>query len=132
VTHLLDTSALLAFILNETGADRLRPIFEDERHGIAISVLTKVEFWSRLRSIGREAELEREWALHLPLFDAVLGVDEAVADASLSLRRATPRRLPTIDALIAATAATHKLILVHRDVHFRAIPVDLLRRVDLF
>lgn len=131
MTHLLDTSALLAFILNERGAGQVKALFEDESNGVAVSVLTKVEFWSRLKSIGREAAFGQEWALHLPLFDDVLEVDETVADASIALQRACAQRLPTADALIAATAAAHNLVLVHRDDHFRAVPEALLRQAEI-
>lgn len=131
MTHLLDTTALLAFILGETGSEKVRALIEDDRCRLAVSVLTKVEFRSRLKSIGRETVFEEEWALHLPLFDAVLDVDERAADLSITLRRACSDRLPMVDALIAATATAHRLTLVHRDAHFRAIPAELVPQVDL-
>lgn len=86
MTHLLDSSALLAFILGETGAVQVRGLIEDENNRIAVSILAKIELWSVLKSIWRESEFEQEWALHLALFEAVLDVDRAVADFSLSLR----------------------------------------------
>jgi predicted nucleic acid-binding protein len=131
VTHLLDTSAFLAFFFDEKGARQVRSLFEDDHARIVISVMTKVEFWARLKSLAREVDFEREWDLVLPLFDAVLGIDDAVAERSLTLRRAASQRLPTIDALIAATAAVHGLVLVHRDPHFRSIPTNQLQQTDL-
>jgi len=131
MTHLIDTSALLAFIFGEPGAEQVQALIEDERNHLSVSVLTKVEFWSRLKSLGREEEWEREWALHISLFEAILDVSQAVADRSIALRRACPDRLPTADALIAATAVAHNLILVHRDTHFGSIPERWLRQVDL-
>lgn len=109
----------------------MRALFDDDRHRVAVSIITKVEFWTRLKSLGREADFEREWSLLQPLFDAVLGVEEAVAEQAIRLRRATTRRLPTVDALIAATAAVHGLALVHRDPHFRSIPANAFRQLDL-
>lgn len=131
MTHLLDTSAFLAFFFDEEGAEHVRSLFDDGRNHIGISVLTKVEFWARLKSLGRDGDFGHEWGLVLPLFDAVLGVDDSVAERSIALRCAATRRLPTIDVLIAATAAVHGLVLVHRDPHFRSIPADHLPQIDL-
>jgi predicted nucleic acid-binding protein len=40
-------------------------------------------------------------------------------------------RLPTIDSLIAATAALLDLTLVHRDPHLGAIPQHLIQQLQL-
>jgi predicted nucleic acid-binding protein len=44
---------------------------------------------------------------------------------------AVPDRIPTVDSLIAASAQQRGACLVHRDGHFRAIPVALLQTIDL-
>jgi predicted nucleic acid-binding protein len=36
-------------------------------------------------------------------------------------------RIPLADALIAASAASLKAVLVHRDPHFQSLPTDLLQ-----
>lgn len=131
MTHLLDATALLALMLDEFGADDVQALVDDERTCLAVSVLTKAEVWARLKALGREAVFEEEWMLILSLFDAVLPVDLAVVDQSVALRRGTPERLPTTDSIIAATAAVHGLVLVHRDAHFRSIPAGLLPSIDL-
>lgn len=131
MTHLLDTTALLALMLDEAGADDVQALVDDERTRLAVSVLTKAEVWARLKSLGREAAFEEEWKFILPLFDAVLPVDQAVVDQSIALRRGTPERLPATDSMIAATAAVHGVALVHRDEHFRFIPAELLPSIDL-
>jgi predicted nucleic acid-binding protein len=131
MTHLLDTTALLALVLDEGGAEAVQNLLNEEQAGVAVSVLTKAEVWSRLKSLGRDAVFEEEWKALLPLFDAVLSVDPHVVDQSIALRRATPDRLPTTDSLIAATAAVHSLVLVHRDAHFQSIPADRLTCLDL-
>jgi predicted nucleic acid-binding protein len=131
MTHLLDTTALLALVLRESGSEQVQALFEDDRTSAVVSVLTKAEIWARLKSLGREADFEDEWKILLSLFDAVLPVDEKVVDQSIALRRTSPERLPTIDALIAATAANHGLVLVHRDAHMRTIPHTDLTQLDL-
>lgn len=131
MTHLLDTSAFLAFFFNEEGGGRVGDLFQEENHAVAFSSLSIVEFWSRLHAIGEEQIFEEEWKLHQPLFEAVLEVDGRVAERAVVIRRHTPTRVPTIDSLIAATASLHDLVLVHREPHFRAIPASLLRQLDL-
>ena len=131
MTHLLDTSAFLAHFFGEAGGIRVRSLFEDESSSIAISVLSAGEFWARLRALHREADFDREWAIHRPLFDRVLDVDWSITERAIAIRRATSERLPTIDSLIAATAAVHGLVLVHSDPHFRVIDGTLVRQLDL-
>jgi len=47
---------------------------------------------------------------------------------AIKLRECATDRLPTIDSLIAATAAAHNAVLVHRDPHFTAIPAEMLKQ----
>jgi predicted nucleic acid-binding protein len=54
-----------------------------------------------------------------------------VVQRSLELRVAATARLPQMDALIAATAATCGAILVHRDPHFLSIPNHLIQQEPL-
>lgn len=131
MTHLLDTSAFLAYYFGEPGGEKVRDLFEDEGASIVLSAATASEFWARLRAVGQDEAFEREWELHRPLFDAVLPMDEAVALRAIAIRRGTAKRVPTIDALIAATAAVHNLVLVHRDPHFCAIPESELQQLEL-
>jgi len=131
MTHLFDTTAVLVLMLQEPGVNRVHALFDDDHTSAAISVLTKAETWARLKNLGRDAEFEEEWNVLLGLFDAVLPVDGIVVDQSIALRRATRKRLPTTDSLIAATAKAHGLVLVHRDSHFLSIPPNLLATIDL-
>ncbi len=131
MTHLLDTSAFLAYFLREEGGERVAALFESEGTEVAFPALGVVEFWARLKALGADEAFESEWELHRALFVAVTVADEAVAERAIAIRRATPERLPTIDSVIAATASVQDLVLVHRDPHFRGIPERYLRQIDL-
>ncbi len=131
MTHLLDSSALLAHYFEEQGSEQVRKLFEDEDAPMLLSVLSVSEFWARLKSEGHEADFENEWKLQQEIFDRILDVDWHVTERAIAIRRATSSRLPMVDALIAATASLHNAVLVHRDPHFRAIPAKLLRQFDL-
>ena len=128
MTHLLDSSAFFAFFFNEPGGRSIQRLFADNSIVIGLSILTASEFWARLKSQGHESAFDQEWQDHLPLFESVLPVDRTVTEKAVELRRAATARLPTIDSLIAATAAVHGAALVHSDPHFAAIPTDLLRQ----
>ena len=54
-----------------------------------------------------------------------------MALAAFAMGCRTPRRLPLVDALMAAVAQARNALLVHRDEHMRAIPPELLRQNDL-
>lgn len=128
ITHLFDSSALLCWYFQEPGYQWLLKRIEDANVEIGLSALSLMEFWSVLKRAGREAEVLTEWEALRPLFTDILPADEAVARQALLLRQSHLARIPAIDALIAATAAVHGAVLVHRDPHFRAIPEPLLRQ----
>ena len=128
MTHLLDSSALLAFYFNEPGAERVRDLLFDEGTTVGLSVLTAVEFWARLRNVGAEPVFQATWSYFVGIMSDIRPVTSPVVLESIQLRRAASARLPTIDALIAATAAVHGAVLVHRDPHFAAIPAGRLKQ----
>ncbi len=64
MTHLLDTSALLAHYLAEPGAERVQALLEDAAVVAGASILSLYEFELRLHQLGvdagiRAAELSR-------------------------------------------------------------------------
>jgi len=129
MTHLLDTSALLAHYLAEPGATRVQALFEDESVLAGTSVLALFEFDLRLHQLGlddptRAAELNRYRAL----LNEVVNVDEAVRSEAVRLRTSASTRVASMDVLIAATASLRKATLVHRDPHFAAIPAQWLKQ----
>lgn len=131
MTHLLDTSAVLALYFGEPGADRVRDLLADPQHSVTLSVLTAAEFSSRLRAEGAEEAFESDWDRLSDLVSAVLPVSLTVVRRSIALRQAATARLPLVDALIAATAAESGAVLVHRDPHFASIPKTLLSQEAL-
>ena len=128
LTHVADTSALLALYAQETGSDRLGALLRDEQNSVALSALSILEFWSALKRKGADQSFEEEWDVVLPAFAAVLPVTEDIAHEAIALRRAASARVPTVDTLIAATAVVHGAVLIHRDPHFQSIPANRLRQ----
>lgn len=125
---LLDTSAVLALYFQEPGGARVAAMLGDPAVRANVSALSVGEFWSRLRARGSAQDFNDAWAGLQELIDDVIPVSPDIVLASCALREATPARLPYIDALIAATAAARNAILIHRDAHFPAIPMGLLKQ----
>ncbi len=129
MTHLLDTSALLAHYLAEPGAERVQALFEDDAIVAGASILSLYEFELRLHQLGmdatsRAAELNRYRAL----LSEVVDVDEAVRSGAIRLRTSATVHVAAMDVLIAATASLKNATFVHRDPHFAAIPANLLKQ----
>ncbi len=57
MTHLLDTSAVLAYYFEEDGADRVQTLLADTKNPPSICCITELEFWARLKSLGAETRL---------------------------------------------------------------------------
>ena len=132
MTHLLDTSAVLAHARGESGADRVQQLFEQDEGCLLLCSVTLAELARRLRELG--ASPDEAWAQiahYREAVDEVVPVDEAVARESDRLSLASPARLPLVDAFIAAAARTRSAVLVHRDSHLRGLSAGLLPQLDL-
>ena len=129
---LLDTSAVLAHLRDEPGADEVEAIFDDRSHEVLLSALTVAELARRLRSLGfDDAAIEARVADYVALSTRVVPVDTDVARAAFDVCGRTPHRLPLVDALIAASALREGARLVHRDRHMAAIPTGVVDQLDL-
>jgi predicted nucleic acid-binding protein len=131
MAYLLDTSAWLTHLFSEEGVVEVRQIFYDTQSEVYVSALSLLEVYVRLKATGRQEQWPVVQRTYKALFTSILPVDEQVALLAVHLRQITPVRLPTVDGLIAATAAVNGLTLVHRDAHLAAIPFENLRQVQL-
>jgi predicted nucleic acid-binding protein len=132
MTHLLDTSALLAHYFAEPGGARVQALFEDPAVVVGTSILALFEFETRLHQIGVDAAARgAEVARYRGLVSEVANVDEAVRSEGVRLRISARARASAMDTLIAATASWRGATLVHRDPHFTAIPASMLKQEAL-
>lgn len=123
---LLDSSALLAHLYDEPGAEDVRALFYDSSAEVDLSALSAVELFASLMVHGAGEQFDAIWQRYGQIVDSIRDIDEGVALKAVELRKAAGRRLPNGDALIAATAALSGATLVHRDAHFESIPSQLL------
>ena len=132
ISHVLDTSALLAHFQNEPGASEITDLLARGPAQIAISVLSLIEFKTRLHELVPDRqEVERLFCLYTETLSSSLATSNEVALEAIKLREAIRPRLPLADAIIAATAKVCGAILVHRDPHLAAIPQTELKQIVL-
>lgn len=130
--YLIDTSALLAHLLQESGSEVVERLLETPGDKLAICILTWVEFEIFLH---RSTYTAKEKARILSIYRSALGnplpVDEKVGREALAIRKALGTRVPLTDLLIAACAKANGFDLVYRDKHLADIPEDLLGQLRL-
>lgn len=132
MVYLLDTSALLAHYRNESGAEQVQELFDLEGGKLLLASVSLPEFARRLKELGAsQDEARRVVRQYRETVDEVVSVDVEIAEASFDLICQLSSRLPLVDALIAGAACTRHACLVHRDAHLRAIPVELVKQLDL-
>ena len=127
VTHLLDTSAVMAHFLAEPGGERVTQLLARGPGSVALAAPGWPELERRLDELIPEpAEAARIFRHYTETLCAMVPLDEAAARAAIRIRHSCPNRLPLVDALIAGCAMAAGLILVHRDSHLDAIPTAVL------
>lgn len=132
ITHVLDTSAILAHYLREPGASDVNAILARGPEAAGLSLISIVELRGRLSDLAVDAEeAGRVLKLYTETLTTILPFTRETAEAAMELRSATRPRLPLVDSLIAAGAIQHGAILVHRDPHMAAIPAPLLNQLVL-
>jgi predicted nucleic acid-binding protein len=128
--YVLDTSALVAYALDQRGADEVEAFIRDSANQLFISALSLFDLAGVLKKEGGSAHVVVHWQTYRQLAD-IIPVDATLAEAAWELREKIGTRLPMADAVIAATAQSLGATLVHRDQHLAAIPVALIPQFRL-
>jgi toxin FitB len=134
--YLIDTNVLSELRKKEPEPRVVSWIPARPRHALCLSVLTLGEIRKGVERVEDPARRQTliEWLeFELPGFFAgrLLAVDAPVADRWGRLVAAAGRPLPAIDGLLAATALTHDLTLVTRNIKdFADLGVNLINPWD--
>jgi predicted nucleic acid-binding protein len=132
VRYLLDTSAVIAHLRQESGWQAVQALLEDEENEILLAAPSIAEFSRRVVDLG--ASTEETITLvsdYVELFTAIVSIDAGTASMAFTIGCRCAKRLPIVDSFIAAAAYQQTAVLVHRDEHMRGIPPDLVRQLDL-
>ena len=127
-SYLLDSSALLALIENEEGADRIEQIFLEESALVPFLSLLEVHYIT-LQERG-QGEADRRYALLKQLPCKILWqLDEPLLLTASRFKAG--HKLSLADAMIAAFARRHEAILVHKDPEYEALAEEELEQEAL-
>jgi len=121
LSYLIDTNVLSELRRKEPNLGVVAWFEERPATTLYISVLTLGEIRKGIEALGKSKRKLKllDWLeTELPAFftGRILPIDEEVADRWGRLLAAAGRPLPAIDSLLAATALTHGLALVTRNV----------------
>lgn len=130
--HLLDTSAILAHLLQEPGEDIVERCISAEGGRSGVSVVSWVEFQLIIgRSDYSKSDARKIINCYRDALGAPFAIDDAVGKSAVTLRAQSSTRIHLTDLLIAACAKTHGLKLVYRDKHIEGIPEKALPQIKL-
>jgi predicted nucleic acid-binding protein len=117
-SFVLDTSALMAFIEKEEGAERVRDILLSK--SIIIHWLTILEIvYISQRELGEEEALTRYALLKKLNTKIIWDADEALLLNAARIK--STHSLSLADSVIAAIATQHNAILLHKDPEYEQL-----------
>ena len=118
VLYLLDTSALLTFIEDEPGSDRVEEVLKDAAILLPWPVLMET-YYITLQEKGR-AEADRRYALIRQLKTEILwAMDEPILLTAARLK--AEHHVSLANAVVAAFAIRNNAVLIHKDPEFDAL-----------
>jgi predicted nucleic acid-binding protein len=116
--YLLDTSALLTFIEDEPGSDRVEEVLKGASILLPWPVLMET-YYITLQEKGR-AEADRRYALLRQLRAEILWtMDEPILLTAARLK--AEHHVSLADAVLAAFAIRNNAVLIHKDPEFDAL-----------
>lgn len=119
---MLDSSAILALIEDEEGAERVEQVIRGST--IILPAMTLMEVFYILRQERGEAESYRLYAHVRELADEIVWrMDEATLLAAGRFK--ADRRISLADAWIAATAVQRGATLLHKDPEFEVLKAEV-------
>jgi predicted nucleic acid-binding protein len=121
-SFLLDTSALIAFIEDEAGADRVEGILRTEKAIIPWVALLEMDYVTRRRMGEAEASRRYAYVKHFPA-RILWQMDEPTLLTAARIKAGF--KLSLADAITVAYARQNNAILVHKDPEFEPLEAQL-------
>ena len=125
-TYVLDTSAWLSFIEDETGVEIVQKVLEEADAGES-EVLTSFMSFMEVHYITQQErgiqEAEERTALMMAL--PIVRVDSNESQGIMAAKLKAEHRLSVADCWIAALAIERQAVLVHKDPEFEQVETRL-------
>lgn len=132
ITHVFDTSAILAHYFHEPGAELVNELLADNSVEVGIPATELLELKRQLtRTLPDSAEVQRAFHLYADELIATIPVTREIVTRALLLIEKTGDRISPLEAILAATAQHEGAILVHRTTPLSVLPGNLLRQCPL-
>lgn len=119
---LLDTSAVLALIEDEPGADRVKEIFNKREVLLPWAVLMEVYYMTLYEKGEEEAEIRFAMLRHSTA-EIIWEMSEVATLRAAKIK--SQNKLSFADAVIASLAAQNDAILVHKDPEYEQLKNEL-------
>ena len=121
--YLLDTSALMAWLEDEDGADRVEALLLNEPVLIPFVALLEV-YYITLQERGESVATLRHKTLKRTPADVLWEMDEPTL--LIAARFKAGHRISFADAIVAGFAASRNAVLVHKDPEFEPLTDQML------
>ncbi len=132
ITHVFDTSAILAHYFQEPGAEQVHALLADNAVEAGLSAIALLDLKSKLvASVPDAAEAHRAFQLYSEELIAAIPVTRDIVEAAEALLARAGHTLTLLEAIAAATAQREGAILVHRDPNIARLPDGLLQQCAL-
>ena len=120
--YLLDTSAWLTLIEDESGADRVEKILRSVRVLVPWMVLLEIQYVTRRGQGENEADRRYAYIRNSPV-DILWEIDEPILLTAARMK--ATHTISVADAMIAAYTQRYEAILVHKDPEFEPLSGEI-------
>ena len=132
ITHVFDTTAILAHYFHQPGAEQVNDLLTDNSVEVGLPATELLELKSQLeRTLPDSAEARRAFHLYADELITTLPITRTIATRAESLLEKTDGTLDQREAILAATAHEENAILVHRNPHLARLPATFLQQCAL-
>lgn len=132
ITHVFDTTAILAHYFHETGAEQVNDLLADNSVEIGIPAIELLELKSQLaRTLPNAAEAHRAFHLYADELITTLPVTREVITRAITIQQKAADPLSFLEAILAATAQNENAVLVHRHPRLARLPSPLIQQCAL-
>ncbi len=132
ITHVLDTSAILAHYFDEPGADLVNALLVDNTLEVGLPAVALLDLRTRLDAAVSDAvEARRAYRLYAEELITAIPVTRETIAAAEEILPASGGQLTFLETVAAATARHAGAVLVHRSPRLARLPGQLLQQKAL-